>query len=718
GYIGGSWYDAGYGIAVDRWGNAYVTGDTDSDASTFPVAVGPGLSYNGGFEDAYVAKVKADGTGLAYCGYIGGSEEDIGFAIAVDRWGNAYVAGATDSDASTFPVAVGPDLSYNGSADVFVAKIHDITTDPADFDGDGVPDRVEQGPDGADPGYDGNGDGTPDWRQRNVISIPSVGQSGEYGYTTVAVAPGRHLAHLRTSRAADVPPPEGVSFPYGLFSFAIGGLAQGGAATATIHLPDRPPQSYYKFGKTPEHRDDHWYEFSYDGETGAEAVGNTVVLHFVDGKRGDHDLEENGWITDPGGPAAIERREALYFPYLVASGAERTEFGIINTKDDAAAATIAYYGENGDPIAAVALTLGPRGKAVVSAESIPPNSASAVVSGTGALVGYTRYVNTRGQRCAWTAAAGLQKFLFVPHAAIDAAWATGLCLFNPADAAAEVTLTYDTGGAGRLTLGAKSRRFLWLAETEPVSTVSATSPISVVEVLESLSPGGDRAALLLGDRNLPSLPVPSILHGPGEYTGIGLNSYRSGTVTVLGYGDAGRVAEVTFGTRALGDQGTRGKAAVNLSGMLGETSLWARISGTADITTPAGTPLLHFQGLALYGTEANGIGSVSLNALKFKVGFIGILSTGPETAVVLLNPNAADAVAQVTAYNAAGEALISGSLRIAAGKVWTGTATALFDGASLAGATHIRIASDTELAGFETLSADGRMEMLPVLAVD
>ena len=63
----------GHGIAVDGSGNAYVTGYTDSTEATFPVTVGPDLTYNGGLCDAFVAKVNAAGTALVYCGYIGGS---------------------------------------------------------------------------------------------------------------------------------------------------------------------------------------------------------------------------------------------------------------------------------------------------------------------------------------------------------------------------------------------------------------------------------------------------------------------------------------------------------------------------------------------------------------------------------------------------------------------------------------------------------------------
>jgi hypothetical protein len=124
GYIGGGSYDRGNGIAVDGDGNAYVVGRTSSISTTFPVAVGPDLTYNGD-TDAFVAKVRADGAGLVYCGYIGGSDWDDGYGIAVDGSGSAYVVGETFSISTTFPVAVGPDLSHNGfgGMDAFVAKV-------------------------------------------------------------------------------------------------------------------------------------------------------------------------------------------------------------------------------------------------------------------------------------------------------------------------------------------------------------------------------------------------------------------------------------------------------------------------------------------------------------------------------------------------------------------------------------------------------------------
>lgn len=126
GYIGGSGGDSGYGIALDDTGNAYITGGTSSLEDTFPVAVGPDLTYNGGTYDAFVAKINAAGNGLIYAGYIGGSESDYGYGIALNDMENAYIVGSTWSTEATFPVTVGPDLAFNGIKDAFVAR---VTTD-------------------------------------------------------------------------------------------------------------------------------------------------------------------------------------------------------------------------------------------------------------------------------------------------------------------------------------------------------------------------------------------------------------------------------------------------------------------------------------------------------------------------------------------------------------------------------------------------------------
>jgi hypothetical protein len=123
GFIGGSQRDNGYSIAVDADGYAYVTGETHSVAD-FPAVVGPDLTHNGGpyNGDAFIAKVRADGTGLVYAGFIGGTGEDYGYGVAVDGNGFAYVTGNTSSN--NFPWTPGAyDTTYNGGGDAFVAKV-------------------------------------------------------------------------------------------------------------------------------------------------------------------------------------------------------------------------------------------------------------------------------------------------------------------------------------------------------------------------------------------------------------------------------------------------------------------------------------------------------------------------------------------------------------------------------------------------------------------
>lgn len=114
-YFGGFSADYGYGIAVDGSGLVYITGSTSFSPSTFfpvfrttPGVVEPQVPCStnacGSNLHAFVAKFDTTQSGdasLLYSTYLAGSAGEIGYAIAVDTSGNAYVTGYTAS--SDFP---------------------------------------------------------------------------------------------------------------------------------------------------------------------------------------------------------------------------------------------------------------------------------------------------------------------------------------------------------------------------------------------------------------------------------------------------------------------------------------------------------------------------------------------------------------------------------------------------------------------------------------
>jgi len=126
-YLGGNNIDYGIGIAVDGSGKVYVIGQTLS--TDFPILNQYQISQ--GSWDAFVTKIDTTESGnarLVYSTYLGGSGYDLGFGIAVDGSGNAYVTGQTDS--TNFPI-LNQFQTYQAWNDAFVTKIDTTKSDDA-----------------------------------------------------------------------------------------------------------------------------------------------------------------------------------------------------------------------------------------------------------------------------------------------------------------------------------------------------------------------------------------------------------------------------------------------------------------------------------------------------------------------------------------------------------------------------------------------------------
>ena len=127
-YLGGSSGDCEVGgderecdIDIDAAGAIYIAGPTYS--TNFPTTLGAFDTGHNGGEDAFVAKLKPDGSKLLYSTYLGGSADDCFrmCAIAVDSSGTAYITGATLS--AGFPTKAPMDASHNGGYDGFITKL-------------------------------------------------------------------------------------------------------------------------------------------------------------------------------------------------------------------------------------------------------------------------------------------------------------------------------------------------------------------------------------------------------------------------------------------------------------------------------------------------------------------------------------------------------------------------------------------------------------------
>jgi hypothetical protein len=120
-YLGGSKGDAAYAITIDSYGDAYVSGTTDS--SDFPVTTGAYQTKLAGTGNVFMTELKSAGNAVDYSTYLGGKGTDVGYAIALSG-DHVYLTGDTSS--SNFPVTKDAyETTYIAStATIFVSELN------------------------------------------------------------------------------------------------------------------------------------------------------------------------------------------------------------------------------------------------------------------------------------------------------------------------------------------------------------------------------------------------------------------------------------------------------------------------------------------------------------------------------------------------------------------------------------------------------------------
>lgn len=195
------------------------------------------------------------------------------------------------------------DRDVDASVSVKASGVNAITLDLSTgevtyADADGVDEAVEaQAPNGGD----GNADGVPDAEQDNVTSLPRSGGAPDPDagtWVTLAAPAGTTLEDVTTSDAASLPaPPDGVTFPAGLVSFRLSGIAPG--STQTIEVVTPGTQAVLDYAKF---HDGTWSLLPRERVEGSAGL---TRISLTDGGAGDADGQPNGVIVDPGGIADL-----------------------------------------------------------------------------------------------------------------------------------------------------------------------------------------------------------------------------------------------------------------------------------------------------------------------------------------------------------------------------------------------------------------------------
>src|SRR5262249_33563757 len=129
-FLGGRSIEQFRGIAIDRRGNAYVTGSAGSpDFPTTDGAFQRTCFFSAQFGQcgvAFLAKVAPTGTSMPHSTYLGDGCGVAGTSVAVDVWGQAYVTGSIgfSNPLATITTTAGAFQTQGGAGNAWITKFN------------------------------------------------------------------------------------------------------------------------------------------------------------------------------------------------------------------------------------------------------------------------------------------------------------------------------------------------------------------------------------------------------------------------------------------------------------------------------------------------------------------------------------------------------------------------------------------------------------------
>lgn len=401
----------------------------------------------------------------------------------------------------------------------------------------------------------------------------------------------------------------------------------------------------------------------------------------------------------------------LYFPHIATTTPWHTEIAVINTSDQAISGTLKAVSDAGKIVQIKTILLPPRGRKEIDVAVEFTNHTTigymVFTSNSAAVKGYTKFYIPGSYRAAIPAIQEVNTSdIHVSHIASNTDWWTGLSLVNTTSETKELTIAFNTGHSGNVTLNANEHRALNIAEAffdnnPPADIRSAVianaNGIIGLELFGSLGWGTQLEGILLTDNTASTIFYPHVAWDPWWTGVVAFNpSASEGTITINPYrADGIPLAQSTLPIAA----GGKYIGAVADLGLPADTA-WFRLDSTQPLS-----------GFELFGnTDGSQLGAYAGNgAGGAKSGVFAKIEEEGWTGIAFVNTEGATANVTLTAFTDDGAPVATQSLQVQGHAKVVDNPEQVFT-QNIGTATYIAFASDRNVVGFQLNgSADGTM---------